>query len=142
MYLLSGLTSQIWNWCIRKNTMIQAEHLPGVENIWADWESRHLVDSRLETRPECFSISIREFRSFHNRSICLKDKCTAPSLLQLEGRPNSTVRRCPIYSLNQPLSIHVSSFPSNILLPSETEQGEGVSCYDSASMPNLSSLNY
>ena len=44
-YLLLGLTSQIWNWCIRKNIIIHAEHLPGVENVWADWESRHLVDS-------------------------------------------------------------------------------------------------
>ena len=25
--------------------MIQTEHLPGVENTWADWESCHLVDS-------------------------------------------------------------------------------------------------
>jgi len=44
-YLLSDLTAQIWNWCISREITIHAEHLPGVENIQADWESRHQMDS-------------------------------------------------------------------------------------------------
>ena len=42
---LSELATEIWNWCIERQIMIHAEHLPGVENIQADWQSRHLTDS-------------------------------------------------------------------------------------------------
>ena len=41
---LSDLAKEVWIWCIKKIT-INAEHLPGSENIRADWESRHLTDS-------------------------------------------------------------------------------------------------
>ena len=35
----------IWEWCIRREVTLHAEHLPEVENIRADWLSHHLVDS-------------------------------------------------------------------------------------------------
>ena len=44
-YTLSDLTVEIWNWCINRSIIIHAEHLPGVQNIRADWESRHTRDS-------------------------------------------------------------------------------------------------
>ena len=42
---LSALAVEIWQWCIQRKFTIHAEHLPGVENIRADWLSRHLTDS-------------------------------------------------------------------------------------------------
>jgi hypothetical protein len=42
---LSDLAVEIWNWCICSNITIHAEHLPGLENVRADWESRHQTDS-------------------------------------------------------------------------------------------------
>ena len=42
---LSDLAKEVWIWCIKKKITIHAEHLPGSENIRADWESRHLTDS-------------------------------------------------------------------------------------------------
>jgi len=42
---LSDLAKEIWTWCIKRKITIHAEHLPGSENIRADWESRHLTDS-------------------------------------------------------------------------------------------------
>ena len=42
---LSDLAKEVWNWCIRRRITIHAEHIPGSENIQADWESRHLTDS-------------------------------------------------------------------------------------------------
>ena len=42
---LSDLAVEIWRWCIEREIYIHAEHLPGKENIEADWESRHLHDS-------------------------------------------------------------------------------------------------
>lgn len=42
---LSDLAVETWKWCIRRNIFIHAEHLPGKENVEADWESRHIHDS-------------------------------------------------------------------------------------------------
>ena len=42
---LSDLAVEIWDWCIQRKITIHAEHIPGVENVRADWESRHLSDS-------------------------------------------------------------------------------------------------
>ena len=42
--LLSDLAGEVWGWCIESDITIHAEHLPGKENIQADWESRHMTD--------------------------------------------------------------------------------------------------
>lgn len=42
---MSMLAIRIWKWCIAKSIRIHAEHLPGKENIRADWESSHFNDS-------------------------------------------------------------------------------------------------
>ena len=34
---LCCLALKIWEWCLSREMMIQAEYLPGVENITADW---------------------------------------------------------------------------------------------------------
>ena len=41
---LSDLSVEIWEWCLEK-IVLHAEHLPGKENVRADWESRHVWDS-------------------------------------------------------------------------------------------------
>ena len=38
--VLSDLAVQIWTWCIQKNITLCAEHIPGVDNVGADRESR------------------------------------------------------------------------------------------------------
>ena len=42
---LSRLAMEVWGWCLQRNIVIHAEHLPGKENVQADWESRHMSDS-------------------------------------------------------------------------------------------------
>ena len=42
---MSRLAIEIWKWCIARSIRIHAEHLPGKENVRADWESRHCKDS-------------------------------------------------------------------------------------------------
>ena len=39
------LTLELWNWCLQRNILITAEHLPGVSNVLADRESRTFIDS-------------------------------------------------------------------------------------------------
>lgn len=42
---LSDLAVRVWQWCLEREIVIHAEHLPGKDNIRADWESRHVKDS-------------------------------------------------------------------------------------------------
>ena len=42
---LTLLTPELWNWCLQRNILITAEHLPGVCNVLADRESRTFIDS-------------------------------------------------------------------------------------------------
>ena len=42
---LSDLAVHIWTWCLKREITLHAEHLPGIENVEADWLSCHTVDS-------------------------------------------------------------------------------------------------
>ena len=42
--LLSDLAVQLWEWCLAKGITVRAEHIPGVENVRADRESRCRLD--------------------------------------------------------------------------------------------------
>ncbi|XP_046573530.1 uncharacterized protein LOC124281640 [Haliotis rubra] len=42
---LLQVTKQIWGFCLQNRMFSTAVYLPGVENIHADWESRHFNDS-------------------------------------------------------------------------------------------------
>ena len=41
---LSDLAVQLWELCLAKNITVKAEHIPGVEIVRADWESRRRPD--------------------------------------------------------------------------------------------------
>ena len=66
---LSDLAVEILNWGTCRSITIHAEHLPGLENVRVDWESRHLTDSsdwmlhrdvfqQLESNKGLFSIDL------------------------------------------------------------------------------------
>lgn len=38
------IAKQLWMWCLERNITVTAQYLPGVENIWADQESRIMRD--------------------------------------------------------------------------------------------------
>ena len=72
-FTLKTIAVEIWNWYIDRNLTIHAEHLPGVENIQADWESQHRTDSsdwklnrnvflQLENKLVSFSMDMFAFR--------------------------------------------------------------------------------
>ena len=42
--LCNRITKTIWEWCIAKHIWISTAHIPGVENVGADKESRKLPD--------------------------------------------------------------------------------------------------
>lgn len=35
----------LWEWCLQRNIIIRADNIPGHQNLIADWESRHHLDS-------------------------------------------------------------------------------------------------
>ena len=41
---LSDLAAQVWEWCLTRKITLQAEHIPGRENVGADSESRRGAD--------------------------------------------------------------------------------------------------
>jgi hypothetical protein len=43
--LMNQITRDIWDWCSTRDITLSAEHIPGVDNMAADWESRHVTDA-------------------------------------------------------------------------------------------------
>lgn len=41
---LANLAIDLWTWCLENEIQMSAEHLPGVLNVKADWESRAVID--------------------------------------------------------------------------------------------------
>ena len=108
--LLSTLAVEVWNWCIERNLTIHAQHLPGVENAPADWESRHRTDSsdwklnrdmslQLENKLGPFSVDM--FASRTNAQLPHCSSCDSRCFLNLvEGSPPIHVPTiCPHSSL-------------------------------------------
>jgi hypothetical protein len=49
---LSDVAISIWSWCLERNLLVHAEHIPGVQNYLADSLSRKQSDNqRLDIRP-------------------------------------------------------------------------------------------
>ncbi|KAM8975733.1 LOW QUALITY PROTEIN: uncharacterized protein RCH25_020573 [Pelodytes ibericus] len=42
---LSHQATTFWTFCLAHNISVQAEHIPGLSNVDADWNSRHFTDS-------------------------------------------------------------------------------------------------
>lgn len=52
---LLNLATEVWNWCLANNIIIQAQHVPGVENTIADVESRRtFFKNQWQIRPQVF----------------------------------------------------------------------------------------
>lgn len=43
--ILAKLTKDLWEYCLSKQITLATQHLPGRNNLIADWESRHVQDS-------------------------------------------------------------------------------------------------
>ena len=52
---INNITREIWLWCMKTNNIIRAAHIPGVENVTADKESRQLRrDTEWKLNPSVF----------------------------------------------------------------------------------------
>ena len=60
--VLVDLAKSLWMWCLERNIHIMAQHLPGVQNVIADAESRIMIDRSLwQLNPGLFSSIARLF---------------------------------------------------------------------------------
>ena len=90
--LLVCLVKELWQWCLQRTIQLRAEHLPGKENLMADFLSRHLRDrsvwilNRENDQPEAGSIG--------PGSACNEIFNTASPLYQLVPRSSSGGNRC------------------------------------------------
>ena len=60
----------MWNWCLQRNILITAEHLPGVSNVLAGTESRTFIDSsdwKLQPKIIQYFLKDREIDLFATR---------------------------------------------------------------------------
>ena len=92
---LSQLTKDLWLWCMERNILLQAQHLPGVLNTIADKESRTRSDrSEWKLSPILF----QEINHLVGPlSTDLFASISTPSICELEARSSSSSHRC-IYS--------------------------------------------
>ena len=44
----NDLCKTIWNWCISRNIWLSVAHIPGHQNVYADYESRKITDTSAE----------------------------------------------------------------------------------------------
>ena len=107
--------------------MIHAEHLPGAENIYADWESHHVKDSSDWRLERDIHTARGPAGSLLNRPLCLADKCPSSRVLQLETRPCSPSSRCTLDQVAGSLPLHVPAICPRPPLPRETEARKGIS---------------
>ena len=43
--ILASLAKNLWEWCLERQIVLEAQHIPGILNIEADRESRNFVDN-------------------------------------------------------------------------------------------------
>lgn len=61
--LLNTLNKEIWEWCIQRNVWISAAHIPGKQNLIADFESRrNAKESEWKLNEEVLRKALRELQ--------------------------------------------------------------------------------
>ena len=92
---LVRISKQIWNYLISRGITLTAEHLPGILNKEADFESRNVKGlQRVETKQADISTTLSDIREPRDRSFCFKGVETTKEILCLENRPLQFRERC------------------------------------------------
>ena len=137
---LSRLTVRVWSWCLQRNLLIHAEHLPGRKNVWTDWESRHTSDSSdWKLDRETFETLEHQFVPF---SIDLFASHTNHQLpIYCSWRPDPSAWAVDVlYYINHmegSQHVHVSPLLPHTTLPQQVEVRESIGPTNSPSMTQL-----
>ena len=63
--ILVTILKELWLWCIDREITITAQHLPGLENVRADFMSRHLSDRSDWISPHIFNVLNQRWGPFN-----------------------------------------------------------------------------
>ena len=84
---LAPLAVEIWNICQQKGIWITAEHLPGVQNVDADWASRHFNERTEWTLSKEIFTRSEESITLHKSTCLPPSELSTTSLCFLTPRP-------------------------------------------------------
>ena len=131
---LSRLAVEIWEWCIKRNFTIHAEHSRS-----AEYQSGLAITpcsrlQRLETGQRNLSPPGEQTRPIHNWPLCIQNQHTTSNLLQLATRPKGNGSKCSFYTMEGTESLHVPSIHSNTLLSKQAMRRGSISTIDSISV--------
>ena len=92
---LVHLARDLWMWYLKKNIHLTPQHLPGVENVIADAESRNMRDRSVwQLDPAIFRQIAHRFGPIDVDLFALRLNHTVPSLLQLVARSLFSSNEC------------------------------------------------
>ena len=107
---LLALTLELWQWCLERNIMISAQHVPGKLNTIADSESRVFNDSSEWKIDPHFPIS----EGVQNRPVCLSPIHPTSPVCQLASGSRGTACGCVDNGLG---TLQGYAFPPFNLIP-------------------------
>ena len=117
---------KIWDWCLKRNLTIQAEHVPGILNTEAYYfESRHSQDlSDWILQPSLFA-TIQALRGLlHWDLFAARHNCQLPHYYSLESRPKLLRSRCLSTQLEPPSGLCVPALLSSGKVSEQNQRGE------------------
>ena len=135
---LIALTKQIFAWCLHRQIRVSAQHLPGKENLTAEFLSRHLRDmyrTDWMLNGKIFK-AINQYWGPLEVDLFVTRFSPVEPILQLESRSRGLGDRCVHPTLDSPMSIR--SPPMVLDLQSTNEDTNGRS-HNSANHPSLES---
>ena len=128
---LTLLTLELWNWCLQRNILITAEHLPGVSNVLADRVADIYRFQRLETTTRNNTIFPQGQR---DRSLRHKTDQSIKELCELATRPTCCGDGRFFNRLESDERICVSTIQSH---PTDINEGYKRQCEHSASSTSV-----
>ena len=88
---LYHLALEIWEWCLARKIVIHAEYLPGVENVAADWESRHHNNSSNWQLPPTIFDAVNQLLGPFSIDL---DSITSCQHIAAGDQPGRSISRC------------------------------------------------
>ena len=89
--VLVQIVKELWQWCLDWEITITARHLPGLENIQADFMSRHLRPLGLGSQSPPISLAQSAVGTVRHGPLCNKVVKTTTNVLQLETRSQVSI---------------------------------------------------
>ena len=122
---LSNLAVEMWKWCCNRTIFVHAEHLPGKDNVRADWESRHAKDSSdWMIQRDIFQQLEEQLGPFTIEPICISNECTTSNILQLDTRSTCSGCGCSVHPMVEAPALHVPSICIDKSMPGQGQGGE------------------